>query len=79
MGRIAGILFMVLGIWVGMEIFTQGMDGAFGGIFARWSYADVDAATLPADRSRAQRIGARVRESFDQGARRTEEPLEHVD
>ncbi len=79
MGRIAGILFMVLGIWVGMEIFTQGVDAAFGGVFARWSHVDTDADPLPADRSPAQRIGDRVRESLGQGAKRTEEPLERVD
>jgi hypothetical protein len=31
MGRILGILLLVTGIWVGMEVYNEGVDGAFGG------------------------------------------------
>lgn len=34
MGKIFGILFMGLGIWVGLEIYLEGTQNAFGGIFA---------------------------------------------
>ena len=34
MGRIFGILFIGLGIWVGLEIYLEGTQNAFGGVFA---------------------------------------------
>ena len=34
MGRIFGILLMVIGLWVGAEVYTEGVDGAFGGRLA---------------------------------------------
>jgi hypothetical protein len=34
MQKVFGILFMILAIWIGIEVFTKGMDGAFGGILA---------------------------------------------
>ena len=34
MGRIFGILLMGLGIWVGLEIYLEGTQNAFGGAFA---------------------------------------------
>ncbi|HBZ70890.1 MAG TPA: hypothetical protein DEP35_14590 [Deltaproteobacteria bacterium] len=34
MQKIFGILLIVLAIWVAIEVFTKGMDGAFGGLLA---------------------------------------------
>lgn len=34
MGKIFGILVIVIGIWVGLTIFNEGTDAAFGGVFA---------------------------------------------
>lgn len=34
MRRILGILLLVIGIWVGMEVYNEGVDGAFGGALA---------------------------------------------
>jgi hypothetical protein len=34
MGKAFGILVIVVGVWVGAEIYTQGVEGAFGGLFA---------------------------------------------
>lgn len=36
MAKIFGVLLIVLGVWVGMEIYTKGMQDAFGGVFARF-------------------------------------------
>jgi hypothetical protein len=36
MAKIFGVLLIVLGVWVGMEIYTKGMHDAFGGLFARF-------------------------------------------
>ena len=35
MGKIFGLLAIVLGIYVGMELYTEGMQNAFGGVFAK--------------------------------------------
>jgi hypothetical protein len=37
MQKIFGVLLILLAVWVGIEIYTQGMDGAFGGLFASHS------------------------------------------
>ena len=37
MGRIFGMLFIVLAIWAAVEVFTNGTEGAFGGLFASGS------------------------------------------
>jgi len=35
MARIFGLILLVLGVWVGFEIYRNGVDGAFGGALAR--------------------------------------------
>ncbi len=35
MGRIFGILLLVLAVWSGVEIYTEGTAGAFGGLLPR--------------------------------------------
>lgn len=66
MAKIFGILLIVLGVWLGMEIFTKGTDGAFGGIFAS---AGSTAAETP-EGSRLSRAGERMQKKMDQGAAR---------
>jgi hypothetical protein len=34
MAKAFGILLIVIGVWVGAEVFTKGVDGAFGGAFS---------------------------------------------
>ena len=34
MGRLLGILLIVLGIWMALEIYNEGTRNAFGGAFA---------------------------------------------
>lgn len=49
MQKVFGILFIVLVVWIGLEVFTKGMDGAFGGILASHSrtQASVQSQGLP--------------------------------
>jgi hypothetical protein len=63
MAKIFGILLIVLGVWVGMEIFTKGTDGAFGGIFASAGSAPAAAE----EGSRLSRAGERMQEKMDKG------------
>lgn len=34
MGRIARIAIIIVALWVAVEVYTEGLDGAFGGMFA---------------------------------------------
>ena len=70
MGRIFGILCVVLGLWIGIEIFLEGTENAFGGVFAkRAPPVGHPERTLP------QRAGDSVRDSFAQDAERRERAL----
>jgi hypothetical protein len=58
MGKSIGLLLAVVAIWATVEIYTEGMDGAFGGRLASMGLADEDAE------SRApvtERVGEAVR------------------
>lgn len=67
MAKVLGILFIVLGVWIGMEIFTKGTDEAFGGLFAA---SDASAAGAPAEPP-IQRIRARVERDIAAGLARS--------
>ncbi len=34
MQKIFGVLFILIAIWIAIEVYTKGTDGAFGGLFA---------------------------------------------
>ena len=36
MGKLFGIGLIVLGLWVGIEVYSKGTAAAFGGVFARF-------------------------------------------
>ena len=46
MGRIFAMLLLVIGIWVGMEVYNEGVDGAFGGALAFLSDGEGDGGDL---------------------------------
>ena len=71
MGKAFAILLIVLGIWMGLEIYTKGSDQAFGGALA-WLSGDqtMSEGTEPG-RTPAQRIGDRVRANVQQGVARS--------
>ncbi len=72
MGRIFGILLIGLGIWVGLEIYLEGTQNAFGGVFASHRAA----SEAPRDlRSTPQRAGDAVRGSLASEAERHERIL----
>ena len=43
MGKAIGIALMVMALWVGMEIYTEGMSGAFGGLLQDFGVAEAPA------------------------------------
>ncbi len=73
MGKIFGILFIVVGIWVGLEIYTEGTHNAFGGLFARWS-GERPTAGEAVD-SAARRVGRGVQSAHDEHGERFQRAL----
>ena len=60
MGKLIGIGLIVLGIWVGLEVYTEGTDRAFGGILARFGASSQEQAVeRPLDNVRGIARGAR--------------------
>ena len=45
MGRIISLLLAVVGIWVGVEVYTHGVDGAFDGALARFGSDETEKVT----------------------------------
>lgn len=86
MQKLIGIIIIVIGIWVGIEVYTQGVDGAFGGIFAslggggdapsQASQPDAAPSAPKAHSSVVQRAGDRVQGHIDQGEERINEQVE---
>ncbi len=79
MQKLVGIIIIVVAIWVGIEVYTQGIDGAFGGVFATFSSgaAPEKSAQAPTEnRTVPRRVGDRVQAHMDQGAARIDEQAE---
>jgi hypothetical protein len=86
MGKMFGILLVILAIWVGLTVYDKGVDRAFGGLFAGSKKEaphrvattrvepDASVSDEPEERARPAPITERVRErvtgSMEQGARR---------
>lgn len=69
MGRVIGLLLVVVGIWVGIEVYTNGTQNALGGIFASESEQAVrDPRSVP------QRAG----DAVERANALAEERLEHM-
>ena len=71
MGRILKLVAIIGLIWVGMEFYNNGVDGAFGGIFS--SQKEVEAAGHI--RSTPTRVGDHVRNQLKQDEARTKRLL----
>lgn len=54
MGKMIGILLGVVAIWLGLEVYNNGLEGAFGGAFAGSDAAATQQQSVP------QRAGAAV-------------------
>ena len=65
MGKILIIGAIVLVVWAGLEIQTNGLEGAFNGFFAPAGMEEAEAIT-----STPQRAGDRVRQALQEGEAR---------
>ena len=73
MGRIFGIVVIVLAIWVGLEIYQNGTGGAFGGLFARTGVAEESTGER---QSTGQQAGSAVQQAHQDADDRREKMLE---
>jgi hypothetical protein len=72
MGRIFGLLLVVLGIWAATEVYLNGTAGAFGGVFADGT---AEGAAAQDGRSLGLRAGEAVGHAYDEGEARRERLL----
>ena len=71
MGKIFGILLMVIGIWAGITVYTEGVDAAFGGLFAGARREAADASGRPLTRRSGEAVGKAFQAYDDQTEKRT--------
>jgi hypothetical protein len=69
MGKLIGLLLTVAGIWVGLEVYQNGVEGAFGGILAGESAQLEPAPTAP------QRAGVAVQRAHGEADARRDKLL----
>ena len=75
MGKIMSLAMLVTALWVGMEIYQEGVDGAFGGTFA--ALGDSDGEEAPRDgRSIPRRAGDKAQAAHDEASARRTRMLE---
>ncbi len=78
MGKAFAILLVVLGVWLGLEIFNNGTEGAFGGMFASGSTVEPAEPTAQRIRSRVEQANkaqaARATSGFGEEAEPDEVP-----
>lgn len=68
MSKIFGVLLIVVAIWVGLTIFNEGTDAAFGGLFASSGKEAANAGGRPLPR----RVEEIVRKAYREHEERTE-------
>jgi hypothetical protein len=76
MAKIFGILVIVVAVWVGLTIFNEGTDAAFGGLFASKAQdgrMQLDTTGRPLPRRVEQSVGKAYREHEKQMNERAED------
>ena len=70
MQRLIGIMLVVAVVWIGVTIYTEGIDQAFGGMLSRFSSAEA-----PERSSALKRIGRSGSQARDKQLERIERQL----
>lgn len=73
--RLFGLLLILLCVWTGVEIYTNGTAGAFGGLFSRFS-EDLNA---PAQRSTPDRAADAFQRAYNKSEDRVDRLLRQQD
>ena len=74
MAKVFGILAIVLGLWLGSEIYTKGASNAFGGALSALGIADESQAQAERQ-SAGRRAGTKVGEAHAEAEARRERLL----
>jgi len=67
MQKAFGILCIVVGIWVGLEVYQQGMAGAFDGAFVRFGLTQAPAVDDEPHSTPGERAAGRLKEAYQAG------------
>ncbi len=73
MGKVFGILLIVLAIWVGLEVMNNGTAGAFDGAFVRAGLVSPEEAVNDVP------LGSRASGAVERAHRKTEDRLAEFD
>ena len=76
MGKIFGIAMIVLAIWVGMEVYAEGTDRAFGGLFARLGLSEPAPAGATPSESPLDRVRSSAQRARDAQVDRIERQID---
>jgi hypothetical protein len=74
MAKVFGILLIILGLWVGSEIYTKGAANAFGGALVALGFED-EAPDSAEPQSIGQRAGSKVGRAHAESEARRERML----
>ncbi len=74
MAKLFGILLIVFAIWVGLSIYTEGTDRAFGGLLTRFAPAAAE-GQIRNTRPPLERIREKAQAAHDQQIDRIERQL----
>jgi hypothetical protein len=77
MGRVLGIFLMVVAIWAGVEVYNEGVGGAFGGVFSRLPGAS--SLEAPANRSTPDRAADAFQRAYNKSEERVDRLLRESD
>jgi len=73
MGKLIAILLMVVAIWVGVTVFTEGADRAFGGLFG--GLVGSSTGDAPANHSTPERARDSVQRAYDESGDRLDRAM----
>jgi hypothetical protein len=73
MGKVFGILLIVVAVWVGLTIFNEGTDAAFGGLFAGGGKEVANGSGRPLPRRVEESVRKAYREHEERIGSRAEE------
>jgi hypothetical protein len=73
MAKIIGILLIVVGVWVGLTIFNEGTDAAFGGLLAGSKKGAADGSGGPVPRRIQKNVGQAYEAHEERTVKNTEE------
>jgi hypothetical protein len=75
--KLFGILLVVIGVWVGMTVYLEGVDHAFGGVFAAFAGDDEDGFDGPDEPEPpvTRRAGDAFQRAYNRSVDRVDEAL----